>query len=95
MTAKLHWAIPDKNRTAPRMTNRLSAVVSFDTGNIQGNLLIVQGNLFRCHPWGCTIFIWNSPLHPNRRALQLKISDDLEPAIGALYNDVLRSDEKL
>ena len=57
-----HWAIPDKNRTAPRMTNRLSAVVSFDTGNIQGNLLIVQGNLFRCHPWGCTIFIWNSPL---------------------------------
>ena len=45
------------------MTNRLSAVVSFDTGNIQGNLLIVQGNLFRCHPWGCTIFIWNSPLH--------------------------------
>ena len=57
-----NWAIPDKNRTAPRMTNRLSAVVSFDTGNIQGNLLIVQGNLFRCHPWGCTIFIWNSPL---------------------------------
>ena len=57
------WAIPDKNRTAPRMTNRLSAVVSFDTGNIQGNLLIVQGNLFRCHPWGCTIFIWSSPIH--------------------------------
>ena len=31
-----HWAIPDKNCTPPRKTNRLSAVVSFDTGNIQG-----------------------------------------------------------
>ena len=34
-------------------------------------------------------------LHPYRRALQLKISDDLEPAIRALYSDVLQSDEKI
>ena len=39
-----HWSIPDKNRTPPRKAIRLSAVVSFDTDNI-------QGNLFGCLPW--------------------------------------------
>ena len=46
----VNWAIPDKNRTPPRKAIRLSAVVSFDTDNI-------QGNLFGCLPWVCTRFL--------------------------------------
>ena len=40
----VHWTIH-----ASLMTKWISAVVSFDAGNIWGNLLTVQVNLFGCH----------------------------------------------
>ena len=69
------------------MTNRLSAVVSFDTGNIQGNLLIVQGNLFRCHPWGCTIFIWNRPMHESLDA-STSVCESLQYLVYYFFNSI-------